>query len=293
MSDLAVTGLQPIRRGERSTLRNAGILLGALIVGAVAVIAVFAPLLAPHDPFAQDLTRRLVPPAWMLKGSPDHWLGTDQIGRDYLSRLIYGARISMMIGLLTVVTSGLIGTSLGVVGGFFGGRIDEFVLFAITCRLATPLILIALTAVSLVGSSLTVVVTTLGLLLWDRFAVVARVTTMQIRTLDYISAARAAGCSTLYILTREVLPNIASHLAVVATLEMALAILLEATLSFLGLGVPPPLPSWGLMIAQAKDYMFFSPWVVMIPGAALFVLVLGINLLGDGLNRMLGTDRRR
>src|SRR5262249_45342047 len=158
---------------------------------------------------------------------------------------------------LTVITSGLIGTTIGVLGGFFGGRVDEVVLFTITCRLAIPLILVALTAVSLVGSSLTVVVLTLGLLLWDRFAVVARVTTMQVRTLDYISAARAAGCSTPYILVREVLPNIASHLAVVATLEMALAILLEAALSFLGLGVPPPLPSWGLMIAQAKDYMFF------------------------------------
>ncbi|MBI1778988.1 MAG: ABC transporter permease [Proteobacteria bacterium] len=292
MTDIPVTGIVLLPRSSRPALRNVGIVLGAVIVGCVAFMAVFAPLLAPHDPFVQDLTRRLVPPMWMLKGTPDHWLGTDQIGRDYLSRLIYGARISMLIGLLTVITSGIIGTSLGVLGGFFGGRVDEVVLFAITCRLATPLILVALTAVSLVGSSLTVVVLTLGLLLWDRFAVVARVTTMRVRTLDYISAARAAGCSTFYILTREVLPNIASHLAVVATLEMALAILLEAALSFLGLGVPPPLPSWGLMIAQAKDYMFFSPWVVMIPGSALFLLVLGINLLGDGLGHILGTDRR-
>jgi peptide/nickel transport system permease protein len=293
MSDLTLARFAAATAGRRSGAHNVGILIGAVIVGAVILVAVFAPLLAPHDPYAQDLTRRLVPPSWMAKGSPEHWLGTDQVGRDYLSRLIFGAQISLMIGFLTVVTSGAIGTTLGVLGGYFGGPVDEAVLFAITCRLATPLILVALTAVSLVGSSLTVVVLTLGLLLWDRFAVVARVTTMQIRTLDYVSAARAAGCSTLYILAREVLPNIASHLAVVATLEMALAILLEAALSFLGLGVPPPLPSWGLMIAQAKDYMFFSPWVVMIPGTALFVLVLGINLLGDGLNRMLGTDRRR
>jgi peptide/nickel transport system permease protein len=272
-------------------LPDAGVALGAGIVGLVALTALFAPLLVPHDPFAQDLAHRLIPPAWMEGGQPEHWFGTDQIGRDYLSRLIYGARISMLIGLMTVLASGLIGGTLGILGGYFGGRVDDLVLFAITCRLAMPLILVALTAVALVGSSLTVVVSTLGLLLWDRFAVVARVATMQVRALDYISAARAAGCSPLYILSREVLPNIVRPLAVVATLEMALAILLEATLSFLSLGVPPPLPSWGLMIAEAKDYMFFSPWVIMIPGAALFVLVLGINLLSDGLSHILGTDR--
>jgi peptide/nickel transport system permease protein len=272
-------------------LPDAGVALGAGIVGLVALTALFAPLLVPHDPFAQDLAHRLIPPAWMEGGQPEHWFGTDQIGRDYLSRLIYGARISMLIGLMTVLASGLIGGTLGILGGYFGGRVDDLVLFAITCRLAMPLILVALTSVALVGSSLTIVVATLGLLLWDRFAVVARVATMQVRALDYISAARAAGCSPLYILSREVLPNIVRPLAVVATLEMALAILLEATLSFLSLGVPPPLPSWGLMIAEAKDYMFFSPWVIMIPGAALFVLVLGINLLSDGLSHILGTDR--
>ena len=171
------------------------------------------------------------------------------------------------------------------------GRVDAVVMFIITCRLSIPLILVALTVVSFVGSSLTVVVFTLGLLLWERFAVVARTTTMQVRTLDYISAAWAAGCSLPHILLREVLPNIVHHLIVVATLEMALAILLEAALSFLGLGVPPPLPSWGLMIAEAKDYMYFSPWVIMVPGVALFVLVLGINLLGDGLRDRLGATR--
>jgi len=143
------------------------------------------------------------------------------------------------------------------------------------------------------GSSLTVVVLTLGLLLWDRFAVVARATTMQVRNLDFVAAAWCAGCSRFHILAREVLPNIASHLVVVATLEVALAILLEAALSFLGLGVPPPLPSWGLMIAEAKDYMFFSPWVIVIPGVALFLLVLGINLLGDGLRDQFGASADR
>ncbi len=265
--------------------------LGLVIVLGVALVAVLAPWITPQDPFLQNLDARMVPPAWMDGGSAVHLLGTDQLGRDYFSRLIYGARISMLIGVLVVVCSGIIGTALGVIGGFFGGRVDAVVMFIITCRLSIPLILVALTVVSFVGSSLTIVVLTLGLLLWERFAVVARTTTMQVRTLDYISAAWAAGCSRRHILLREVLPNILHHLIVVATLEMALAIILEATLSFLGLGVPPPLPSWGLMIAEAKDYMYFSPWVIMIPGIALFVLVLGINLLGDGVRDRLGAAR--
>jgi peptide/nickel transport system permease protein len=264
---------------------------GTLIVLVVAVCAVFAPLLVPHDPFLQNLDLRMIPPSFMEGGQPAHLFGTDQLGRDYFSRLIYGARISLLIGVATVITSGLIGITLGVLGGFFGGRVDDVVMFAITCRLSIPLILVALAVVGLVGSSLTVVVLTLGLLLWDRFAVVARTTTMQVRTLDYVAAAWAAGCSRAHILLREVLPNIIHHLVVVATLEMALAILLEAALSFLGLGVPPPLPSWGLMIAEAKDYMFFTPWVIMVPGIALFVLVLGINFMGDGLRDLLGATR--
>ena len=264
--------------------------VGLVIVGAIVVAAVIGPWLSGHDPFAQDLNGRLIPPVWMEGGSAQHLLGTDQLGRDYFTRLLYGARISLLIGILTVITSGVIGTSLGVLGGFYGGRIDDAVLFLITCRLSIPVVLVALAVVGLIGSSLSLVVSTLGLLLWDRFAVVARATTMQIRTLDYVNAAWCSGSSPLTIMRHEILPNIASHLMVVCTLEIALAILLEASLSFLGLGVPPPLPSWGLMIAEGKDYMFFSAWVIMIPGLALFTLVLGINLVGDGLRRAFGTQ---
>jgi peptide/nickel transport system permease protein len=292
MSSVVIAQIRPVRR-RLLAFRRLAALLGAVIVGTALLVAIFAPYLTPHDPFAQDLNLRLIPPVWMDGSQSDHLLGTDQIGRDYLSRLIYGARISMLIGVLTVVTSGVIGVTLGIIGGFYGGRADDIVMFLITCRLSIPLILVALTVVALVGSSLTVVILTLGLLLWDRFAVVARTTTMGVRNLDYIAAAQAAGASRVHILLREVLPNIANHLVVVATLEMALAILLEAALSFLGLGVPPPLPSWGLMIAEAKEYMFFSPWVIMTPGIALFVLVLGINLLGDGLRELLGADLQR
>ena len=273
-----------MRRGWR----NAGTWAGAIIVGIGAFCAVFAPLLVPHDPFAQDLGKRLLVPFWMDGTDPSHLLGTDQLGRDYLARLIYGCRISMMIGVTVSLVSGVIGITLGVLGGFMGGRVDDVVLFAITTRLSLPVVLVALAVVGLLGSSMTLLMITLGLLLWDRFAVVARSTTMQVRNLDFVAAAWCAGCSRFRILAGEVLPNIASHLVVVATLEIALAILLEAALSFLGLGVPPPLPSWGLMIAEAKDYMFFSPWVIMIPGICLFVLVLGINLLGDGLRDTFG-----
>jgi len=270
-----------------------GFAIGIAIVGFIAVVAIVGNQFVPHDPFTQDLGNRLKPPFWMEGSQPGHLLGTDQLGRDYLARLAYGARISLLIGIMTVITSGLIGITLGVLGGFFGGRVDDFVLFAITTRLSIPVVLVALAVVGLMGSGLGLVVATLGLLLWDRFAVVARATTMQIRNLDYVNAARCAGASTPHLLINEIVPNIASHLAVVATLEMALAILLEAALSFLGLGVPPPLPSWGLMIAEGKDYMFFSPWVIMVPGAALFVLVLGINLVGDGLRNLLGSERLR
>jgi peptide/nickel transport system permease protein len=274
-----------LRRGWRSVTTW----IGAGIVGGALIVAVFAPLLVPHDPFAQDLTKRLLPPFWMDGTNPAHLFGTDGLGRDYLSRLIYGARISMLIGTMTVITSGLIGITMGVLGGFVGGRVDDAVVFAITARLSIPVVLVALAVVGLLGSGLTLLVVTLGLLLWDRFAVVARSTTMQVRHLDFVSAAWCAGCSRAHILLREVLPNIASHLAVVATLEMALAILLEAALSFLGLGVPPPMPSLGLMIAEAKDYMFFNAWAIMIPGLSLFVLVMGINLLGDGLRDLFQT----
>ncbi len=263
--------------------------VGAVIVGLAVFCALFAGWLVPHDPFQQDLTKRLLTPFWMEGHNPAHLLGTDQLGRDYLSRLIWGARISILIGVTVTIVSAVIGIAMGVIGGYAGGKIDDMVLFAITTRLSIPVVLVALAVVGLMGSSLTLLVLTLGLLLWDRFAVVARSTTMQVRNLDFVAAAWCAGSSRFHILAREILPNIASHLVVVATLEIALAILLEAALSFLGLGVPPPLPSWGLMIAEAKEYMFFSPWVIVIPGVALFVLVLGINLLGDGLRDMFGT----
>ena len=266
--------------------------IGAGVVLVIFAVALLAPWLAPHDPFAQDLGRRLIPPVWHDGGSWTHVLGTDQLGRDYLSRLIYGSRISLLIGATAAATSGVIGTTLGVLAGYFGGRVDLVVSFIITTRLALPVILVALAVAAFIGSSMQIVIVVLGLLLWDRFAVVTRSATMQVRALDYIAAARAIGASTARIIAAEILPNIANALVVVATLEMAQAILLEATLSFLGLGVPPPAPSWGLMVAEGKEYMFFSPWVITIPGVALFTLVLAINLLGDGLRDLTAPENR-
>jgi peptide/nickel transport system permease protein len=271
---------------------NASVVAGVTLVGIVVLLALLAPLLAPHDPYAQDLGRRLVPPIWHEKGTWAHALGTDNLGRDYLSRVIYGARISLLIGVSVMLISGLIGTLLGLAAGYFGGRTDLAISFVITARLALPLVLVALAVVAMIGSSLGVVILTLGLLKWDRFAVVMRSATQQVRSLDYITAAEAAGASHARIILGEVLPNVFPHLIVVATVEAGSAILLEAALSFLGLGVQPPLPSWGLMISEAKNFMFFSFWLIAIPGSALALLVLGVNLLGDGLRDVFAPEGR-
>ena len=279
-------------RLRRRVFGHAGFMIGAVVILGILTVALLAPLLAPYDPYSQDLSQRLITPVWDAKGSWLHPLGTDQLGRDYLSRLIYGSRISLLIGFVAATISGLIGVSLGVAAGYFGGRVDMAVSFIVTTRLAMPVVLVALAVVALAGGSLKIVILVLGLLLWDRFAVVTRSTTMQIRGLDYVAAARATGCSTLRIILSEILPNIMNALIVVATLEMAQAILLEAALSLLGLGVQPPLPSWGLMVAEGKEYMFFSPWVITIPGVALFTLVLAINLVGDGVRDLTAPENR-
>lgn len=290
LGELAGGALAPRRRGK--ALQHAGFTIGAAILLLVLAMALLAPLLAPHDPYAQSLPNRLVPPIWHEKGTWAHPLGTDNLGRDYLSRVLYGARISLLIGFAVALISGLIGTTLGVAAGYFGGRVDLAITFLITVRLALPVILVALAAVALIGGSLTVVILVLGLLKWDRFAVVMRSTTQQVASLDYVAAARAAGCSTPRILVGEILPNVANNLVVVATVEMASAILLEAALSFLGLGVQPPLPSWGLMISEAKPFLFFSPWMITIPGTLLLCLVLAINLLGDGIRDITAPEGR-
>ena len=290
LADLQVVPAPP--RALRRLLANKALVVGGFLLLAIVVLSVLAPLFAPYDPYVQDLGHRTVPPAWYAQGTWAHPFGTDALGRDYLSRVIYGGRISLLLGVSVALISGLIGTTLGLLAGYFGGRTDMAVSFIVTTRLAMPVILVALATVALVGGSLWVVILVLGLLKWDRFAVVMRSATQQVRSLEYVAAAQAAGASTARIIVGEVLPNVLPHLIVVASLEAASAILLEASLSFLGLGVQPPLPSWGLMISEAKAYMFFSFWLIAIPGSALALLIFAINLAGDGLHQVFMPDGR-
>ncbi|KJZ22008.1 ABC transporter permease [Tritonibacter mobilis] len=286
-----VQGPTPRQMLKLRALGHKGLIFGLIVVGLLVVIAILAPVLAPHDPYEQSLMNRMVPPVF-LGGTWEHPLGTDHLGRDYLSRLIYGARVSLLIGAVAALISGVIGTAMGVAAGYFGGKVDAVVTFLINVRLAMPVVLVALAVVAILGGSLTVVVCVLGLLLWDRFAVVMRASTLQISRRDYVAAAQVIGASTPRILLSEIMPNIFNNLIVVITLEMAHAILLEAALSFLGLGVQPPTPSWGLMVSEGKNMMLFEPWLVLIPGAVLFLLVLAINLMGDGLRDVTAPEGR-
>jgi peptide/nickel transport system permease protein len=287
-----VLGPSPGRLLLRRIFGHKGLMIGGAVLGIIIFFALLAPVFSPQDPYSQSLGTRLSKPFWHAESAWKHPFGSDHVGRDYLSRLLYGARISLLIGFCVALISGVIGTALGVVAGYFGGRVDMVITFIITLRLSIPFVLVAVAVVGIVGGSLKVVIIVLGLLLWNRYAVVMRSATQQIRNQDYIPAAEAVGCSPLRILLSEIMPNIVNNLVVVATLEMANAILLEAALSFLGLGVQPPTPSWGLMISEGKDFLFFEPWLISIPGIALFILVLAINLVGDGIRDVTAPENR-
>jgi peptide/nickel transport system permease protein len=293
---LPVTVVAPRRRS--SLLQHGGLLFGGAVLALIVLAALLAPWIAPYDTAAQDLFHRRVPPVWhewLFGGHRATWqhpLGTDKLGRDTLSRLMYGGRISLLIGVSAASVSGAIGITLGLLAGYFRGWWDLAVTFAVTTRLSMPVVLVALVVVSVYGNSLPILVAVIGLLAWDRFAVVSRSLTLQLSQREYVVSARALGCSVPHILLREILPNLAAPLMVIATLEMANAILFEAALSFLGLGVPPPLPAWGLMLAEAKEDIFFNSWMIFQPGLLLFLLVLSINMLGDGLRDLNASARR-
>lgn len=271
------------RRLWRRISASVGIRVGGGLLALIVFLALLAPLLAAHDPIAQNLTRRLLPPFWHAGFDPSHPLGTDHLGRDYLARLLHGAQVSLGIGIGVTLLAGAIGTMLGLLAGYFGGRIDMLISFVITTRLSLPIVLVALAAVALGGASLRTLAIVLSLLLWDRFAVVVRSATQGLRNREFIQAAVSFGASHLRIMLRSLLPNLRNILIVVATLEVANVILLEAALSFLGLGARPPTPSWGLMIAEGREHILFDPWLIALPGAALCLLILAVNLLGDGV----------
>lgn len=270
---------------------SSAIRIGGGLLAIIVFVAIFAPWLSSHDPIAQDLGKRMVPPFWYPGSDPAHLLGTDHLGRDYLARLLYGARVSLLIGLGVTLCAGFIGTMLGLAAGYFGGRVDMLISFIVTTRLSLPIVLVALAAVALGGASLKTLAIVLSLLLWDRFAVVVRAAAQSLRSREFVHATQSFGASHLYIMLHGILPNLRNTLIVVATLEIANVILLEAALSFLGLGAQPPTPSWGLMIAEGRENILFDPWLIALPGAGLCLLILAVNLLGDGVRDAL--DERR
>jgi len=288
MTTVAITRRRSVLAGLGDRFfANASMRIGGTVILVVALLALFAPWLAPAAPEAQNLALRLSPPPlfggdW-AHADWSHPLGTDALGRDYLSRLLYGARLTLLIGLGATALSSVIGISLGMAAGYFGGRVEMLIGFVINVRLSMPIMLIMLSLVALLGNSTWLIMLVLSGFLWDRFAVVSRAVTMQLRDREFVLAAKASGCSDARILFGEILPNLVRPILVVATLEVAHAILLESALSFLGLGVKAPGVSWGLMIAEAKDFVFFQSWLVTIPGAMIFLLVGAINLYCEGL----------
>jgi peptide/nickel transport system permease protein len=259
-----------------------GILPFALILAVFVVAAVFAPLLAPEDPARQALLARLRPPGTTMR-EVTYWLGTDEVGRDLLSRIIYGARASLLVAVLSVVVSGSIGSLLGMVAGLARGWTEILVMRATDIVLSIPALLLAVLTVAVLGPGLINLVIVLGFARWPRYARVAYGQTLAVASLPYVTAARLAGASRWRILCRHIAPNIMAPLIVVATLEFGLMVLFEASLSFLGLGIQPPTPSWGSILATGRDYVATAWWIATFPGLCLFLLVLSVNLFGDWL----------
>ena len=277
-----MTGITPT--GKFTQLRQ---VLGRntfLVVLAVLILAaIIGPWLLNADPSTQNLLTRLQEPVWTEDGTWKHVFGTDQLGRDVLARMLYGIRISALIGVSVALMGGVIGTTLGVLAGYFGGVTDRIISFLITARLSLPIILVALAVVSMFGASLLIVVMVLGLLQWERYALVSRTMAASLRNAEFVTASRIQGCSHWQIMWHDILPNLFTNLVIIGTIDAAMAITLEASLSFLGLGVPPPMPSLGLMISEGKENILFQPSLVVIPSVMLFLLVLCVNRCGEYL----------
>jgi len=258
-------------------------------VGAAAVLlliiatAVFAPLIAPYDPLAVDIRHRLSPPAWMEHGTSEHLLGTDQVGRDLLARMIYGGRVSLVVAVASVLISATIGVLLGLGAGYFGGNTDWVIMTVINVMLTFPFVLLALAVIAVLGPSLVNMIFVLGVAGWPIYARVVRAETLAIREREFVLAGRALGMGHGRLVFRQILPSLVSTIVVIATLQVAQVIILESFLSFLGLGVQPPTPAWGNMLGEGRLYMLNSWWIATFPGLAIFLTTLVINLMGNAL----------
>jgi peptide/nickel transport system permease protein len=260
---------------------------GGLVLLLVVAAAIAAPQVAPHDPARQSLVRRYIPPMGFAGARAEHPLGTDQIGRDVLSRIVHGARVSLLVGVCAVVLSSIVGVTLGLVSGFSAGRVDTAIMTVVDIMLSFPALLLALAFAAALGPSLTTVILVLGLTGWERYARVVRAEVLALRERDFVEAARAMGAGVARIVRRHVLPNTLSSVIVLSTLQVAQAILQEAALSFLGVGTGNAYPTWGQMIAQGRDVVTVAWWLPTFPGLAILVTVLSINLVGDRLRDVL------
>ncbi len=290
---MSALDVAPLRRSfVRTLFTGPATIAGAVIVVLIACCAIFAPLLAPHDPNVQQLAIAAKPPAWLAGGIPAYPLGTDNLGRDILSRMLWGARIASIVGLCVVAIGGTIGVGCGLVAGYFGGPLDTAISRLADMQLAFPLVLLAIAIVGVVGPGLWTIVATLGITSWVQYVRVIRAETLALRERDFVAAAVATGVSPARILWRHILPNVSSSISVLGTFEVARAIILESALSFLGLGVPASVPSWGGMLADGRQYLDTAWWLGLFPGLAISVAVLGVNLFGDGLRDALDPRAR-
>lgn len=249
----------------------------------LAVMAIFASYVAPYDPLQADITKVKTPPIWVEGGSSEYIIGADHVGRDLLSRVIHGSRISLMVAGIVIVAGGVVGTALGIVAGYLGGFWDELIMRFVDLTYAVPFILVALVAAVVYGASLHLVLILLVLFSWPGFARQTRGLTLQLKTMDYVDSARIAGASGIRIGIRHILPGVVNIIVVLATLQVGGLILTESVLSFLGIGIPAPQPAWGSMVADGREYIASAWWISLMPGMAIFLTVFAFNFLGDWL----------
>ena len=264
-----------------------------IIIGIMVFAAVFAPILAPYSPTKQTLRDKLLPPAWQEEGTSEHLLGTDILGRDILSRLIHGARVSMIVASTALLSGGVVGGALGIVSGYVGGKVDTLIMRAVDATLAFPTILFALLLAVTMGQGVLTVVLAVTLILWARFARVTRGEVLALKNNDYIALARIHGCSSFRIMAIHIMPNVFNTFMVMLTLHVGLVILTEASLSFLGAGIPPPTPSWGQMVADGRAKVASAWWISIIPGLAITMVVIAFNVFGDWLRDRLDPKLRQ